>query len=73
MDGVSYCKYANYFNVFIQINAFIDINLVDNDAKDIFMNYYFPNTSILHAYNSINPSAKVSARLECFRMIFCTC
>jgi mannosyltransferase OCH1-like enzyme len=37
------------------------INMVDNYAKDQFMEKYFPNTSILHAYHNIHPHAKVAA------------
>lgn len=37
------------------------INLVDNRDKDHFMEKYFPNTSILHAYRNIHPHALVAA------------
>lgn len=43
------------------------INLIDGDkAEDLFMNTYFPDTSILWAYKSFSPAAHVS-RVDIWR------
>lgn len=52
---------------FMNINPSWHFNLCDNDCKDAFMNTVFKNTSILWAYNILNPAIGTS-KVEIWRL-----
>jgi hypothetical protein len=48
-------NHMNGPNGFIARNSDWEVNFCDNEAKDLFMKNYFKNTSILWAYEILNP------------------
>jgi mannosyltransferase OCH1-like enzyme len=51
----------------IKVNPTWNVHLVDNEMKDKFMNEYFAGTSVLWAYQNINPVVGGAAKADIWR------
>jgi mannosyltransferase OCH1-like enzyme len=62
----SYLEWPNIKNE-IEINPSWSVHICDNIAKDLFMETFFPNTSLLESYRNINPVIAGAAKADIWR------
>ena len=62
-------SYLNWENIQreIALNPTWSVHICDNEAKDSFIETFFPNTSLLSSYNNINPVIAGASKADIWR------